>query len=519
MNTPRFSTATSSPRAQRREWLGLAVIALPCMLYAMDLTVLNLALPRLSADLKPTSAELLWIVDIYGFFVAAALITMGTLGDRIGRRRLLMVGAAAFGAASAIAALATTPAQLIASRALLGLAGATVAPSTLSLIRHMFHDEAQRTLAIAVWATSYSVGAAVGPLLGGIILEHYSWQAVFLMAVPVMVVVLLAAPLVLPEYRDPHAGRLDIVSAVLSLVAVLSAIYGCKSIAQDGLSVLAVSAIGVGVAVGAVCVRRQRTLAHPMIDLALFKLRAFRTAVFINILACVAIFGAFILLAQYLQAVLGLTPAVAGMWTVPSAVAFVLGSMTTPWVAQRNSRRAVIVVSLLIAAGGCMAISIIDASRAFGPFIGAWFAFAFGIAPLFTLTTDMIVGAAPPEQAGAASAISETGSEFGGALGIALLGSLATAVYRGEISDVASTLIGVPITAMQVARDTVGGAIAAASQLPAPLGDALLHTARAAYTHAMHAAFTISAAALLLTAVFAFVQIRTPDVGRTHTPS
>src|SRR5215218_9447271 len=198
-----MTSADSAQQAGRREWIGLAVIALPCLLYSMDLTVLNLAVPHLSADLKPTSAQLLWIVDIYGFMVAGSLITMGTLGDRIGRRRLLMIGAAAFGAASVIAAFSSSAEMLIASRALLGVAGATLAPSTLSLIRSMFQDDQQRTVAIGIWITSFSVGAAIGPLVGGVLLEGFHWGSVFLLAVPVMALLLAIGPRLLPEYKDP----------------------------------------------------------------------------------------------------------------------------------------------------------------------------------------------------------------------------------------------------------------------------------------------------------------------------
>src|SRR5687768_7699207 len=226
---------TPAPRAGRREWIGLSVIAIACVLYVMDLTVLHLAIPHLSRDLRPSSSQLLWIIDIYGFMVAGSLITMGTLGDRIGRRRLLMIGAAAFGIASIVAAFSTSPEMLIATRALLGLAGATIAPSTLSLIRNMFLNAEQRQTAIAVWITSFSVGAAIGPLLGGLVLEFFWWGAAFLLAVPVMIALLILGPRLLPEYKDPDPGRLDLVSAGLSLVAVLAMIYGLKQFAQDGV--------------------------------------------------------------------------------------------------------------------------------------------------------------------------------------------------------------------------------------------------------------------------------------------
>jgi len=230
---------TAPPKATRREWIGLAVIALPCLLYSMDLTVLNLAVPSLSADLKPSSTQLLWIIDIYGFLVAGSLITMGTLGDRIGRRRLLMIGAAAFGVASVLAAFSRTPSMLIAARAVLGLAGATLAPSTMSLIRSMFLDPRQRSVAIGVWIASYSAGGVIGQPLGGILLEYFWWGCVFLVSVPVMVLLLAVGPALLPEFRDPEAGRPDLWSAVLSVAAVLGVIYGLKQIAAHGIGRLA----------------------------------------------------------------------------------------------------------------------------------------------------------------------------------------------------------------------------------------------------------------------------------------
>ncbi|HEX2032828.1 MAG TPA: MFS transporter, partial [Chloroflexota bacterium] len=265
-----MDATVKTTRATSREWIGLAVIALPCLLYSMDLTVLHLAVPHLSAALRPSSAQLLWIVDIYGFLLAGLLITMGTLGDRIGRRRLLLTGAAAFGAASVLAAFATSAEMLIATRAVLGVAGATLAPSTLSLIHNMFLAARERTFAIGVWSASFSAGAAIGPLVGGLLLEHFWWGSVFLLGVPVMVLLLVLGPLLLPEFRDPAAGRLDLLSAALSLGAVLAVIFGLKQLAEDGPGWLPALAIVAGLAVGAIFVRRQRTLAHPLIDLRLF---------------------------------------------------------------------------------------------------------------------------------------------------------------------------------------------------------------------------------------------------------
>src|ERR671914_1508278 len=265
-------TPISPPaKAGRKEWIGLAVMALACVLYAMDLTVLHLAVPAISADLHPSSAELLWIIDIYGFVVAGSLITLGTLGDRIGRRRLLMIGVAAFGVASVLAAFSTSAGMLIASRALLGVAGATLAPSTLSLIRNMFLDPQQRTQAIAIWITSFSVGGAIGPLAGGVVLEFFWWGAVFLLAGPGVGRPLIPGARVLPEYRDPDAGRPDLASAALSLAAVLAVIFGLKLMAQDGLAWLPALSIVAGLVIGRVFVGRQRRLTDPFIDLGLFR--------------------------------------------------------------------------------------------------------------------------------------------------------------------------------------------------------------------------------------------------------
>jgi MFS transporter, DHA2 family, multidrug resistance protein len=492
-------TNRATPMAGRREWVGLAVIALPCLLYAMDLTVLNLAVPKLSRDLAPSSAQLLWIVDIYGFLVAGLLVTMGTLGDRIGRRRLLLAGAAGFAVASVVAAVSTSPGMLIAARALLGVAGATLAPSTLSLIRAMFADPRQRTVAVSVWITSFSVGGAIGPLVGGLLLEWFWWGSVFLPAVPVMALLLVLGPLLLPEFRDPHAGRPDLASAVLSLVAVLAAIYGLKELAQDGPGWTAVGCILAGLLVGAGFVRRQRRLADPLIDLRLFANRAFSAALTTNLLSFFVGFGALLFTAQYLQLVLGLSPLQAGLWSLPSSAAFILGSMATPLLVRRAAPAVVMAAGLCLAAVGFGLLTRVDPTAGLPLLVAGSVIFSLALAPVDTLATDLAVGAAPPQRAGAASAITETAAEFGGALGIAVLGVVGTAVYRGELAH--GIPPGVPEQAAAVARDTLGGAVTVAFQLPDRLGAALLEAAREAFTRGLHLAAAVSAAAALAFAV------------------
>jgi DHA2 family multidrug resistance protein-like MFS transporter len=499
------------PRATRREWIGLGVISLACVLYVMDLTVLHLAVPQMSEDLKPTSSQLLWIIDIYGFMVAGSLITMGTLGDRIGRRRLLMIGAAAFGIASVVAALSTSPEMLIATRALLGLAGATIAPSTLSLIRNMFLDAQQRQTAIAVWITSFSVGAAIGPLLGGLVLEFFWWGAAFLLAVPVMVALLILGPRLLPEYKDPDPGRLDLVSAAMSLLAVLAMIYGLKQVAQDGMGPVPIASILLGLAIGAAFVARQRRLKDPFIDLRLFRAPGFNASLATYGLGIVIVFGGFLFLPQFLQLVLGLTPLEAGIWTLPWALSFVVGSQLTPRLARRVPPATLMAGGMVMAAVGFAVFLTLDEASGFLPFLVGSVVFSLGLAPVFTLAIDLIVGVAPAERAGAASAIAETAAEFGGALGIAIFGSIGVAIYRSGIAE--GIPEGLPAAASDAARDTLGGAVQVAAQLPDRLSVPLLEVARGAFIDGIHVSALISVIGALALAAMCAVWLRRRGVG------
>jgi MFS transporter, DHA2 family, multidrug resistance protein len=489
------TTTAQLQRATRREWIGLAVIALACLLYAMDLTVLTLAVPAISADLRPSSTEMLWIVDIYGFLVAGFLITMGTLGDRIGRRRLLLVGAAAFGAASILAAFSSSPEMLIASRALLGIAGATLAPSTLSLIRHMFQHDEQRTVAIGIWITSFSVGAAIGPLAGGVLLESFHWGSVFLIAVPVMGLLLAIGPRLLPEYKDPQPGRLDLVSAALSLVAVLAVIFGIKAVARDGIEPAGVLPALAGLGLGALFVQRQRRLAEPLIDLGLFRRPAFSLALGANTLAFAVVFGLEVFVAQYFQLVLGYSPLEAGLWSVPAAAAFVVGSQLTPPLAARLGPPVAMLGGIVVALAGVALLTQVEASDGPGVLVAGVVILSLGMAPLFTLAADIALGSAPPERAGAASGISETSSELGGALGLAMLGTVGTAVYRNETADA------FPDGVAGTASDTLAGAVAASDRLPQALAADVLGPARDAFVQGLQVAATLSGVLVTAAAV------------------
>ena len=501
------SITAAAPKAGKREWIGLAVIALPCLLYSMDLTVLHLAVPRLTEALAPSSVQLLWIIDIYGFLLAGSLITMGTLGDRIGRRRLLLIGAAFFGAASILAAFSRTPEMLIVSRALLGIAGATLAPSTLSLIRNMFHDPRERTTAISVWIMAFSIGGAIGPLLGGVVLQYFWWGAVFLISVPVMILLLAVGPFLLPEYRDPNAGTADVLSAALASAAVLSIIYGLKLIAQDGVSVAAALSVVAGLVIGTAFVRRQKQLADPLIDLRLFGIPTFRASLVLYGGAILLLFGAFLFLPQYLQLVLGLSPLVGGLWTLPWALGFVFGSLLTPALARRVRPAVLMSWGLALSAVGYFLLAAVGTGTGgLALFAVATFVLTFFGSPLFTLTNDVIIGSAPPERAGAASGISETCAELGGALGIAFFGSIGVAIYRGVLGGALPT--GLPADVTHAALATLGGAVVAAQQLPGDTGAALLDTARDAFVRGLVLCQMISGIGSLALAVFAWATFR-----------
>jgi DHA2 family multidrug resistance protein-like MFS transporter len=416
-----------------------------------------------------------------------------------------MFGAAAFGVASVIAAFANSVETLIAARALLGIAGATLAPSTLSLIRNMFHDDDERTFAIGMWVMSYSAGGAIGPVLGGVLLEYFWWGSVFLLAVPVMILLLATAPVLLPEYRDPQCGRLDILSAALSLVAVLSVIWGLKHVAEGGGLGIAGLAVVAGLLVGWIFVRRQRTLDDPLVDLHLFKRPAFTAAVAVNIFGVFIAFASFMFTAQYLQLVLGLSPLMAGLWSLPGALGFVACSFVAPAISQKLGPPRTIANGLTIVALSFLELTQVD-TYCLPAIVGATVAMSFGLSPVFILTTDLIVSSAPPERAGAAAAISETGAEFGGVLGIAVLGSVGIAIYRSMMAS--PSLDGIPPAALDTARDTLGAAIATSSELAPPAGPLLLETAREAFIYGFEVIVILCAIIAIATALLSTRYLR-----------
>ncbi|WP_244414939.1 MFS transporter [Streptomyces hygroscopicus] len=501
-----FTAYTSKPLAGRREWTALGVLLLPCLLVSMDVSVLYFAVPFLTAELEPGSVQQLWILDVYGFVLAGLLITMGALGDRIGRRKLLLSGALLFGLASGAAAYAQSAEMLIAARALLGIGGATLMPSTLALIRNLFHDAGQRGKAVAIWSTAVTGGIAIGPVLSGALLEHFWWGSVFLVNAPAMVLLLVCGPLLLPEFKNPAAGRFDLPGSLLSLLAMLPVVYGVKEIARDGLAAWPVLAVVGGLLAAAAFVYRQRTARHPMLDLELFRHRGFSVSVLMNLLAMFAIVGCAVFFTQYLQSVRGMSPMEAALWNLLPTLAVGGMAPVAAVLAQRMDRAYVIAMGCIIAAGGFVWLSWLEPGSALWFVLVGSAVYASGLVMVMSLGNELAIGLAPPERAGSASAVLESGTELGGALGMAILGSIGSALYRTDIGDALPA--GLPAGAAEAARETLAGAAAVAGELPGRAGEALLTAARAAFTGGLQTAVLVAAGVMACAAVAALTLLR-----------
>ncbi|WP_232524270.1 MFS transporter [Nocardiopsis gilva] len=466
------------------------------MLISVDMTVLGFAVPHLSEDLAPTSVQLLWIVDVYSFVLAALLVTMGALGDRVGRRNLLMLGAAGFGAASLAAAFAPSAEVMIAARALLGLAGSTLMPSTLALIRNIFRDNVQRKFAIAVWSSALAGGSALGPVLGGTLLEFFWWGSLFLINVPVTALILVLTPFLVREYRATHPASIDAVSALLVAAAMFPAVYGVKKLAEHGPALLPVVSVATGVLFGYVFVRRQLRSENPMLDVRLFTIRAFSVGVWLNLITLFTMIAALFFLTQFLQIVLGISPLWSGLALLPGLTLAIAASLLAVGAAARVGFRGTLTAGLALMAVGFMVLTQLPQGSAAVAAVG--FAFiCFGMGLTQTLTNDAVVGSVPEQRAGAASAVSETGYELGAALGIAILGSVLWASYSSKLHDVP----GVPGGAMESARDTLGGAVQAAESLAPDAANGLVSAAHIAFVDAIHVTSAVAAGILVLAAV------------------
>ncbi|WP_327125098.1 MFS transporter [Streptomyces sp. NBC_01727] len=490
MTNATSTTTDRSDLAGRKEWTAFVVLLLPLLLVSMDVSVLFFAIPSIDRDLAPSATQQLWIFDVYGFALSGLLITMGSLGDRIGRRKLLLLGAAAFGTASVGAAYATSPEMLIAARALLGIGGATLMPSTMGLVRNMFRNEQQRSTAVGIWSGAMAGGIALGSVLSGVMLQHFWWGSVFLINVPAMVLLLVLVPVLVPEFKDPNPGRFDLWSVPLSMGAVLPVVYGVKESAAHGLDARNALIIAVGLLVGWLFVRRQRVRDDAMISRELFRGKGFAAGIGLNALAAFAMMGSAFFTTQYLQSVLGMSTMEAALWSLAPSLAVGAAAPTATAIAQRIDRTYVISAGFVIAAAGFALLALSDTDSLWLLLIGSA-VMSSGIVTVMALVSDLALATAPPEKAGSAASLLETGQEFGGAMGMALLGAVATAVYAADLPD----------SAPEAARKTLPGALAT--------GDAsLISAGREAFVHSMQYASVAGSLILLAGAVLAVALLR-----------
>ncbi|MFC0581153.1 MFS transporter [Micrococcoides hystricis] len=493
-----------SDRASAKTWLGFAALMLTVLLISIDNTVLSFALPDISKALNPSGTQLLWIVDIYPLILAGLLITMGTVGDRVGRKKLLLIGAIGFGAVSVFAAFAASAEQLIVARALLGLFGATLMPSTLALLRNMFQDPIQRRLAVAIWAAGFSAGAALGPIVGGWLLEHFWWGSIFLINVPVIALFLVLAPLLLPESKDPSPGKLDLISAAISIGAMFLIVFGIKSVAAGDNLLIAIGLFAAGVILSWNFVRRQLRIPNPMLDVRLFVNRVFSVSVVANLLSLMALTGMLYYISQYLQLVLGYSPMGASMYLIPGLVATILAGLIAVKLANRFPLRALIPLGLLMSAGGFVVGAQLQAGSSVWLLVVAFVLVGMGVGLAETLTNDAILSSVPPHKAGAASGISETAYEVGALLGTAVLGSILTAVYRYTLH----VPVGINKELGLQAQETLGAAIQISERIPAIVGEELASNAREAFTLGADAASIVGAIAVTIAGILVFMVLR-----------
>lgn len=488
---------STTARAGRREWLGLAVLMIPVLLVAIDNTVLSFALPAISVDLRPSGPQLMWIVDVYPLMLAGLLVAMGSLGDRIGRRRLLLVGTVGFGLASLLAATAGTAEFLIAARALQGIFGATLMPSTLSMIRNLFHHQRDRRLAIATWAALFGGGAALGPIVGGWLLEHFAWGSIFLINLPLIAAFLPLALFLLRESRDPDPGPVDPVSIALSMGVMGPAVFALKRGATSGVDAIVITTAVLAVVCALAFVRRQQTRSHPMLDVTLLRNPVFTGAIGANMLSLMGLVGFLFFGAQLLQLDLGLGPLDSALVLLPgTAVSMAMGFLAVRLV-ERISVRILVPGSLVLTAAG-YAIVAASGQPTVVTILAAFGVMGIGIGIAETLTNDLILASVPPNKAGAASAISETAYETGSVLGTAAIGTVLTATYSARLE-----LPNAVAAADPAHVETLGSTLDFASRQPPAVAEELAVAARAAFDagvqHASATAIVVVLLAALLT--------------------
>ncbi|MFC4113901.1 MFS transporter [Nonomuraea zeae] len=491
-------TTATSPVTSRRRWAGLAVLSASVLLVVMDMTVLNVALPAISEDLRPGSIELLWMVDAYALVLSGLLVTVSALGDRWGRKRMLLSGFAVFGLASTVVLLADSPIEVIAVRALLGVGGAMIMPSTLSMIRNLFTDPRERARALGIWAAMAAVGAALGPILAGFLLEHFSWHSAFLVNVPVMVVAIAAGLFLLPESRNPRPGRWDALATVLSMAGMVALVFAVKTFGKHGLAPSALIATVIAVvALGWFVVRCLRR-PDPLLEIGLFRSGPFSAGVVTALTTSIAMAAVLLLLAQWMQLVQGYSPLETGLRLLPAALAAIVASPLAPALAAKIGARTVLAGGLAVTGLGFLLLFLAPSPLGYWPVAGALTLIGIGNGSL-AIASAVIMSGTPAAKAGSAAAIEETSYEVGGALGVAVLGSVAAAAYRNDVDYQGPQA--------EVVRESLGGALDVARELGSASGQ-LVEQARAAFTDSL--ILTSGAGAVLMLAGTVAVWLLTP---------
>ncbi|MEV7676952.1 MFS transporter [Streptomyces sp. NPDC088341] len=490
-------------------WVVLFVLCVSLLLVALDATVLHVAVPAVTGDLRPSGVELLWIVDAYPLVCASLLILFGTLGDRIGRRRVLLIGYGLFGAASAVAAFAGSPMVLIGARALLGVGGAMIMPATLSILRAVFPDRRERAVAIGVWTAVAAVGAAVGPVLGGFLVEHFWWGSVFLINLPLLAVLLPLGRVLLPESKGCGDGPWDVLGALMAAAGVLGVVFGVKRLgAGEGpLSLATLGPLCAGAALLIVFVRRQRRREHPLIDMRMFARPTFSTSVGCIVLAMLALVGLELIAVQYLQLVLGLSPLETGLRLLPLTFAAMAAGVTGSATLRRVGPRRMVSWGFVLTAVAVLLLVLMGQHDRPGLLTAGFVLLGFGLQTTLFGAYESMLSEAPADQAGGAAAIGETSYQLGAGMGIALLGSVMNAAYAPAVSSVR----GVPAGAGSAAADSLGEAYQVAARLGGPAGATLRTAARQSFVHGLHITLLVSAGLLLLGALAALRLPRTME--------
>ncbi|MGW2787172.1 MFS transporter [Streptomyces populi] len=512
-------TTTAAARCRREagaganRWVVLVVLCVSLLLVALDATVLHVAVPAVTEDLRPGAIELLWIVDVYPLVCASLLILFGTLGDRIGRRRVLLLGYALFGVASGIAAFSGNAQLLIGARALLGIGGAMIMPATLSILRDVFPDRRERALAIGIWSAVAAVGAAVGPLLGGFLLEHFWWGSVFLVNIPLMIVSLPVGRLLLPESHGDRDGPWDVAGALMAAAGLFGLVLGVKRLGGEApFGPFTLGSLLVGTVLMTAFVRRQRRRAHPLVDLRMFARPAFSTSVGCIVLAMLALVGLELIAAQYLQLVLDLSPLQTGLRLLPLTVAAMAAGLAGARLLRRFGPRAMVCFGFCLTAAAVVTLTAMGGNDNAGLLLFGFVLLGFGLETTLFGAYESMLSEAPQAQSGGAAAIGETSYQLGAGIGIALLGSVMNAAYAPGLSSVP----GVPAADSAAAGHSLGEAYQIADRLGGASGAALRHAARDSFVHGLHVTLLVSAGLLLLGAVMA---LRLPRIMECGTPA